>query len=55
MMLIILGPSIAGAGLGFGALDKRRGNSVAIWIAAIWNALVVAGFILLSIVGAMSH
>lgn len=54
MMFFVLGPAIAGAALGFGALDKRRGNSVIIWVAAIGNLLAVIGFLLLSIVGSFS-
>ena len=54
IMFFVLGPAIAGAGLGFGALDKRRGNSIIIWVAAMGNLLMVIGFLLLSVVGSFS-
>lgn len=54
MMILVLVPSIAGAGLGFGALDQRRGNTLALWIAAAWNLLIVVGFLLMSLIGALS-
>jgi uncharacterized protein YbaR (Trm112 family) len=53
MTLIVLAPSIAGAALGFGALDKRRGNSLALWVAALWNLLLIVGFLMLSLIGLM--
>ncbi len=54
LMLLLLAPSIAGVGLGVGVMDRRLPNTIAMWVATIWNALILAGFILLVIVGIFS-
>ncbi len=54
LSLLLLAPSIAGLALGVGALDRRLHNSMALWIAAIWNGMILGGFILLMIIGIMS-
>ncbi len=35
-------------------MDRRLPNTIAMWVATIWNALILAGFILLVIVGIFS-
>jgi hypothetical protein len=54
LTLLLLGPSITGLALGVGTMDRRLHNTMAMWIAAIWNGMILAGFILLMIIGLMS-
>ncbi len=44
-------PSLIGFSLAYGALDKRRGNPVTIWLAVVWNLLGVVSFVLLHFYG----
>jgi len=53
LMFILLVPSIIGVALGLGAMDRRLSNTMAMWIATIWNGLILGGFILLMIIGMM--
>jgi hypothetical protein len=50
-MLIVLVPSLAGMGMGFSAIDKRLTNPMSLWIATIWNLVIVGGFLLLCLIG----
>ena len=47
-------PTLAGTALSFSALDKRLGNPPAIWGAVIWNAVLLAMWVVLSVVGSLS-
>lgn len=49
----IMIPSLIGTGLSVGSMDKRLGNSTAVWIATIWNAIILGVLILLIILGNM--
>jgi len=51
LMLLLLVPSIIGVALGVSSMDRRLPNSIAMWIATIWNGMILAGFLLLMIVG----
>ncbi|HEX9048529.1 MAG TPA: hypothetical protein VF988_15985, partial [Verrucomicrobiae bacterium] len=51
LMLLLLVPSIIGTALGVGARDRRLANTVAMWVAIVWNAVFLVGFILLMILG----
>ena len=51
LLLILLIPSIVGTALGFSLMDRRLPKTMAMWIAAIWNGLILGGFILLMIIG----
>lgn len=51
LMLLLLAPSIIGVALGVSAMDRRLPNSIAMWIATIWNGMILVGFLLLTIVG----
>lgn len=53
MMLLLLVPSIIGVALGVSSMDRRLPNSIAMWIATVWNGVILGGFILLMIVGMM--
>jgi len=54
LSLFLLIPSIVGLALGFSATDKRFANGPAIWIAIIWNGIILGAFLLLSIIGTFS-
>jgi hypothetical protein len=51
LMLLVLLPAIIGMGLGFSAVDRRLVNPPVLWIATIWNILIVGGFLLLCLIG----
>lgn len=51
MMLFVLGPAIVGTALGVGAMDRRLATPPLLWIATIWNAIILASFVLLMIIG----
>lgn len=53
LILILLGPSIVGLAMGVGVMDRRLPNTIAMWIAVVWNGLILGGFILLMIIGTM--
>ena len=48
---IVLVPGVVGMTLGFSAIDRRLANPLSIWIATIWNVVIVAAFLLLGIIG----
>ena len=50
MSLFMLVPAIIGTALGSAAME-RNSKPISVWIAAIWNGLIVALFILLCLVG----
>jgi len=52
MMIFILVPSIIGTCLGFSAMHKRLPTPISLWVATIWNVIILACFALLFIVGA---
>ncbi len=45
LLLFVFAPTTIGAALGWAALDKRLGNPVPVWIAAIWNTVVIAALL----------
>ena len=51
MMVFILVPSIIGTCLGFSAVDRRLSNPIALWIATIWNTIILGCFLLLILIG----
>ncbi len=53
LMIILVVPSIIGLALGLSSMDRRLPNTIAMWIATAWNGLILAGFILLVIIGLM--
>lgn len=52
--LVMFVSAIVGTSLGVGALDRRLGNPLSVWIAAIFNGIILAILILLVIVGNLS-
>jgi len=51
LMLFVLAPAIVGTALGVGAMDRRLSTPPTLWIATIWNAIIVGCFVLLMIIG----
>jgi len=51
IMVLLPLPALVGTALGFAAMDRRLPNTMAMWIAAVWNGLILAGFVLLMIIG----
>jgi len=51
LTFLLLLPSVIGMALGFSAVDRRLSNPPMLWVATIWNILIVAGFLLLCIIG----
>jgi hypothetical protein len=50
MTFFMLIPAIIGMALGSSAME-RRSKPISVWVATLWNGLIVALFILLCIVG----
>lgn len=52
--ILIFVPTLGGTALSFSALDKRLGNPPAIWGAVIWNGVLLALWVVLSVVGSLT-
>lgn len=52
-LFFILGPAIAGLGMAIGAKRPRRASPSSLWIALVWNSILVGSFVLLMIIGQM--
>jgi hypothetical protein len=50
-LLFILAPAITGLVLGLSAKRKQVANPAVLWIAIVWNAILVATFVLLMVIG----
>ena len=50
-LIFVLGPAITGLALGVSTRRKQAANPATVWIAIIWNAILVASFVLLMIIG----
>jgi hypothetical protein len=53
VILVLFVPSILGVGYGFGAIEKRFRNPPALWVATIWNSVILAIFLMFWMVGMM--
>ncbi len=51
LSLVVFVPAMVGTGLGVGAFDRRLGNPLAVWVAGIWNGIILGLFVLLCIIG----
>ena len=51
LLIFVLGPAITGLSLGMTAKRKQVSNPVTLWIAIIWNAILVASFVVLMLIG----
>lgn len=49
--LLVLMPLLVGLGLSLSCFEKNLSNPPIIWVASIWNGVVIAAWILLIIVG----
>ena len=52
---LILFPAAIGAGLAMAAFRKGRSNHIGIWLALIWNFVLMIGVFSLSVIGLFSH
>jgi B-box zinc finger protein len=52
--VLTLIPTVIGVGVGIGSIDRRLINPWWVWGAAVWNGMILAGMILLMVVGAVS-
>jgi hypothetical protein len=48
---LVLIPALVGMGVGFSAIDRRLSNPISVWVATIWNILLIGIFVLLMIIG----
>jgi hypothetical protein len=53
MMFLVLVPAIIGMSLGFSAKDRNQANPISLWVALIWNIIIIACFLLLCLIGLM--
>ena len=51
--LLVGMPAIIGGGIGISCFDRRLSNPPVVWVAAIWNGILLAVWVLLSIIGVM--
>jgi hypothetical protein len=51
LLFFVLAPGITGLAVGISAKHARLGNPPAIWIAIVWNAILIASFIVLDVIG----
>jgi hypothetical protein len=49
--VLLLGSAITGVALGFGAIHKGLKNPFSIWVAAIWNLVMLLIYFIISIIG----
>jgi len=51
LMLVVLGPSIAGISFAINARTRNRKKTISMWVALIWNSLVMGIFLVLILIG----
>jgi hypothetical protein len=51
ILLFVPLPSLIGVALGVSTMERRSPNSIAMWIATVWNGLIVAAFVLVFMLG----
>jgi hypothetical protein len=51
LLIFVLGPAITGLSVGISTKRKRGANPATVWMAIIWNATLVASFVVLMIIG----
>lgn len=51
LLIFVLGPAIAGLSLGMTARRTKGSNPPPLWIAIIWNAILIASFVVLMLIG----
>ncbi len=55
ILLVVLGTTIPGIALAASARLPRRPAPIAVWIASIWNILLLGGFFLLMLIGIVAR
>jgi hypothetical protein len=53
-IILLLLPATFGLGLGAGAKGRHAG-SVGVWVAILWNLLIIGAFIMLAVIGSLSR
>ena len=53
LMVVLLVPSITGVALGVSAKGRGSGT-IAVWMAILWNGMILGGFFLLMLIGMMT-
>jgi hypothetical protein len=51
LLIFVLAPAITGLSLGLTAKRKQVSNPATLWIAIIWNAILIASFVVLMLIG----
>jgi len=51
LLIFVLGPAITGLSFGVTTKRKQGSNPATLWIAIIWNAILVASFVVLMLIG----
>jgi len=51
LMLVVFAPCIAGTAIAVGSLDRRLSNPPSVWISVVWNSILLAVLLLLTIIG----
>jgi len=51
LIIFVLGPAITGLSLGVTAKRKQGSNPAPLWIAIVWNAVLVASYVVLTLIG----
>ncbi len=54
MMVFLIAPALLGVALAVGSMRRQQANPISIWIAIVWNGVILGGFLLLMIVGLLS-
>lgn len=52
--VVVFAATVGGVALSLSALDKRLGNPAILWGAVIWNGMLLALWVLLSIIGSLN-
>lgn len=53
LFFLLLVAPLVGVAKAYGAIDRRLNNPLSLRLAALWNAILIAGFFLLSFIGTM--
>ena len=51
IMVVVAIPSLIGLVMGIVCMDRRMTNTTAMWVATVWNGLMVGGIVLLVVAG----
>lgn len=51
LTLLVPIPSLIGLTLGVSSMERRSANPISMWIASVWNGVILAGFMLIFVIG----